>query len=98
MISHTSQAAYNSIKPRLGSKQRAVYEAIKEMGIASNEQVADYLRWPINCVTGRSTELYRFGMINVEKLGLSKSGRRTKMWSVCDLNDRSLRELENDCL
>jgi hypothetical protein len=97
MIASTSEQAYKSIKPKLGDKQRAVYSAIKDMGIASNEMLADYLHWPINCVTGRSTELHRYGMITVEKLGFSKSGRRTKMWSICDLNDSKLQKLESDC-
>lgn len=97
MISSTSQEAYAKIQAKLGDKQLIVYEAIKELGIATNEMIADHLNWPLNRVTGRCTELNRYGVIQVEGLGRNKSGFSAKQWSICDLNDRKLMDISNDC-
>lgn len=97
MIAATSREAYELLQPRLGRKQQIVFEAIKKLGSATNEQLADFLGWPINNVTGRCTELRKFGVIGVEGLGRNKSGRSAKLWSVRDPNDKSLEAIANDC-
>lgn len=79
MISQTSLLAYKSLKD-LGDKQQRVYEAVKELGRATNEEVADYLGWTINRVTGRVTELSSFGLLAVDGIGITKSGRSAKVW------------------
>lgn len=93
-VSNTSQEAYDSVKPKLGDRQRSVYNTIKVLGSPNNEQIAEFLKWPINTITPRVLELRAFGMVAHEGYTFSKSGRRTKMWSVCDLNDRNLKELD----
>jgi len=74
-----------------------VYEAIGEMGLATNEQISEYLDWPINRVTGRVTELHRFGMVDVEGISKNKSGFSAKQWAVKNINDRNLTQMALDC-
>lgn len=90
VIAETSRQAYKSLKD-LGDKQRVVYEAIKTLGRATNEQLADYLGWEINRITGRVTELHKFDMVAVDGLGITKSGRSAKIWVIKDLNDSKLK-------
>ena len=96
-VAETSLTAYGKIKPKLGTKQLAVYEAIGDMGVATNEQIADYLGWPINCVTGRVSELKKYGAVDVEGVGVNKSGHSAKRWSIRDMNDSQLKQLTTDC-
>lgn len=93
----TSKSAYSKIQDLLGQRQMQVYEAIGDLGIATNEMISDYLNWPINRVTGRVTELKRYGLVDVEGLGKNKSGFTAKLWGVRDLNDKKLLEIANDC-
>lgn len=97
MIAQTSLFAYNNIK-RLGAKQEEVFEAVRELGRATNEEIADHLGWAINRVTGRTNELRRFGYLTVDGTKKSKSGMSAKVLVVTDPQDRKLREiLANDC-
>lgn len=95
-VANTSRDAYASIV-KLGDKQGIVYDALRELGIATNEMIADYLNWPINRVTGRVTELKRYGVVDVHGMGLSKSGRSSKLWMTVDLNDKKLKEITTEC-
>ena len=94
-VAATSQQAYQSIKEKLGEKQIIVFEALKVLGEASNEEIADHLGWPINRVTGRMTELRNFDMVAVVGVTKNKSGFTAKLWAPCDINDKKL--LEMDC-
>jgi hypothetical protein len=96
-LAQTSLLAYRTLT-KLGDKQEQVFEAIKEMGKASNEQIADYLGWPINRVTGRTNELANFDLVKVDGLTIGKSGKSAKTWVVVDLNDRKLREVAKEPL
>lgn len=96
-VAGTSQEAYEKIQDKLGFKQMVVYETIKRLGAATNETIADHLGWPINQVTGRVTELKRFGVVAAEGRGLNKTGFTAQLWSVRDPNDKNLLELTNDC-
>jgi hypothetical protein len=50
----TSLEAYNSIRRNLRPKEKMVLAALIALkGRATNKQIAEYLGWPINCVTGR---------------------------------------------
>lgn len=97
MVAGTSAKAYESIKSKLGYKQETVYNAIKELGTPTNEVIADHLGWPINRVTGRVTELKRFGLVEVYGLGKNKTGFSAKQWVAVDLNDKKLKEMALDC-
>ena len=89
MIAETSRQAHKSLKD-LGDKQRVVYEAIKTLGRATNEQIADYLGWDQWKVTGRVNELSKYSMVTVDGIGKTKSGRSAKIWVIKDLNDSVL--------
>lgn len=96
-VSMTSKDAYTAIKDKLGARQTAVYEAITELGVATNEAIAEHLNWPLQSVTGRVTELRNYGLIDVEGLGKNKSGFTAKLWSVRNLNDKKLFDMARDC-
>lgn len=81
-IATTSRTAYESIIDKLGDRQEQVYEAIKALQTATNEQLSDYLHLPIQSVTGRSNELNRYGLIEVVGVTKTKSGRSAKVWSA----------------
>jgi predicted ArsR family transcriptional regulator len=97
VVAQTSKLAYDKIKDKLGEKQQIVYEALKELGSATNDQIAAKLGWPINRVTGRVTELRKYGLVDIEGIGLSNSGNSAKVWSVRDLNDGALEKIANEC-
>lgn len=80
-VAETSRLAYTGIK-KLGDKQEAVRDAISELGTANNKQVAKYLGWEINRVTGRVNELVRMGFVALERVDVSSEGRKVKFWSV----------------
>ena len=96
-VALTSSNAYHTIYNKLGAKQKIVYEAIGELGTASNEELATYLDWPINCVTGRVCELKKFNMVGFENFKTSKSGMKVKAWGVRDMGDDMLTRLIKEC-
>src|SRR6266542_614198 len=89
-VSETRKEAYTKIQDKLGAKQMVVFDTIRELGRATNEMISEHLNWPINRVTGRVTELKRFGVIDVEGLGKNRSGHSAKLWSIRDPNDKKL--------
>lgn len=86
----TSKDAYGKIRDKLGRRQTIVYEALKSIGPATNEQIADHLGWPINCVTGRMTELRRFDMVAVMGVTRNRSGFSAKLFAPKNINDKNL--------
>jgi hypothetical protein len=95
-VANTSREAYASIV-KINEKQSIVYEALRDLGIATNEMIADYLNWPINRVTGRVSELKKFGMVDVHGVGKSKAGRSSKLWMTVDINDKKLKDIAMEC-
>jgi len=66
------------------SKMFQVYGVIKDYpeGI-SNREIAAVLGWPINCVTGRTRELVKFGLVEANISRKDKiSGRKVLAWNV----------------
>lgn len=96
-VAFTSKLAFTSIKCKLGTKQEIVHNAISTLGKASNEMLADYLGWPINSITGRVTELKKYGLIDVEGITVNKSGHSAKLWSIRDANDNKFENFTLDC-
>ena len=94
MIADTSRVSYERIYKSLGDRQQQVYDAIGELGVATGETVADHLGWTINRVTGRITELHKYGLVGVEGMGMNKSGHVAKLWAIRDINDKKLQELD----
>jgi len=72
----TSIQAYRSVRPFLNDKQIKVLAALRMLNnSATNEEIADYLHWPINTVTPRTGELLQKGMIARGEKVKGKSGR-----------------------
>lgn len=61
-VRSSSKEAYQNIK-NLSEKRREVYQAIKKLVECCDVDIAIYLGWPINRVTGRRNELAEFGHI-----------------------------------
>lgn len=87
MVTDTSMMAYNELvsSGKLGDKQQEVYNALAHLVEASNGELAKYLHWPINTITPRVYELRSFNLVyEVDKRPCTVSGRKAKIWSVCD--------------
>lgn len=95
-IAYTSREAYAGIKPKLGIKQKIVYQAIETLGEATSEKVADFLGEPINYVSGRFTELKNYGMIVSTGTTKNKSGSTAKTWAIKTLNDSNLSRIAKE--
>jgi hypothetical protein len=63
MIAPTSLEAYDKIKATLPVKRRAVLSALEKMSEACNKTLAWRMKWPINCITPRTGELRKQGLI-----------------------------------
>jgi hypothetical protein len=76
----TSLPAYKEPKDKC---RQIVYDAIKVSGSCTDKQVADYLRWPINRITGRRGELLAQGKIVLDKLDKDpESNRLVSYWKI----------------
>lgn len=80
-IAYTSRMAYGSLQ-RLGEKQAEVLAKIEELQPCSNKQIAKSLKWEINRVTGRVSELAKMGYIKSERAAKNEIGRVEKLWEV----------------
>jgi len=91
MLAQTSLLAYRSLKD-LGARQQQVFDVVEAMGSASNEQIAEELKVPINYVTGRVNELARYGYLAVTGLTKNRSGKSAKLWAVTNPQDEKIKE------
>lgn len=55
--------AFEAMIPVLGEKQAIVYDVIRDHPSMSNHDVARFLHWEINSVTGRVKELRDLGVV-----------------------------------
>lgn len=80
VVRDTSLLAYIDLNEShtMGKKQREVYRAICTMPGCTNEDIAQYLHWPINCVTGRRKELEEMGV--VQPWMRKKNSRGKMVW------------------
>jgi len=88
-VATTSKKAYRELKD-LGEKQRQVFDALGELGIASNQDIAEYLGWPINRVTGRCKELRDYKFVDVHGMKQTRIGTTVKTYHCVDPNDKKL--------
>lgn len=95
MIAETSRQAFYNLK-NLGDKQRQVFEAVCELGSASNDVIAKQTGLPLQTVCGRVNELVKLGYLGLEKYGKNSLGNTAKYWSVRNPNDSKLKEVAND--
>ncbi len=83
-VAETSKQAYKKVNHKLGRMQSKVYKALKELGRATDLQLADFLDLPINEVTGRRNELVDYGMVVESGRLFNKTGHTAKAWVITD--------------
>ncbi len=84
-IPDTQREAWESIKHNLADSRRAVLSVIENHGDfgVSTYSISDILGWPINCVSGRVTELTKLGIIKDSgRRGVNPSGKRAILWCL----------------
>lgn len=79
----TSYMAWDSIQKELNDKQKVVLWAFKSQGDMTNAEMADFLQWPINCVTPRVGELVKLHHIEARGIKNGPTGRRAIVWGAC---------------
>ena len=63
MQSTSLTAYFNEVFPTLGERQKSVLIALRERADFTNNELAQYLGWPINTVTPRIWELRLKGYV-----------------------------------
>lgn len=96
MIQQTSLHAFYTLGQKLGKRQQQVFDAVCELGSASNEAIQKQTGLPINVVTPRVKELRDKGYLGFERIGKSSAGRPVMYWSVRNPNDKKLKEVANE--
>lgn len=78
----TSLPAYHSILGDLSLKQEAVWIALYESGEMTDQQLAAYLHWPINCVTPRRGELEEMRLVVEAGTKIGETHRPCTIWKA----------------
>lgn len=83
-VQETSLKAYfGEIYDNLGNRQKVVLEALKERENFTNQELADFLGFPINTVTPRVKELRDLGLVRKFTTRPCKSTGRTAIaWEL----------------
>lgn len=84
-VRDTSISAYKKdVEPSLGDRQRLVYETIKRAKRpVNNQEIADYLKRPINTITPRTNELVALNKIELAfKEVYPATNRKVCYWRV----------------
>jgi DNA-binding MarR family transcriptional regulator len=63
MMQQTSLQAWAEIKSSINQRQTQVFQALVACGPMTNAEIAQVLGLPINCVTGRTRELVKRGLV-----------------------------------
>ena len=85
-VASTSLLAYKKINKKLGSKQMAVYRALKKLGDATDLEIADYLGLEINTITPRRHELVDYGYVKESGRKMNRTGNTAKAWVAVNPN------------
>lgn len=82
MIQQTSLLAYNEVLGDLGRRQKQVLEAFQIKDF-TNQELSEYLKWPINTITPRVGELRIKGLVVEKERRKDKStGRTAIVWGL----------------
>ena len=81
-VRDTSMAAYKEVAPQLGEKQQLILNTIRRAKRpVNNQEIADFLRKPINTVTPRTNELVSLEVVELAfKETYPKTGRKVCYW------------------
>lgn len=79
----TSLEAYEQLKTdkQLQPREKQVIEAITELNGATDLQIAIYLGWQINQVTGRRNSLEKKGLVDTKRK-IKQNGRMVYFWRI----------------
>lgn len=80
----TSYAAWESIQVELSAKQKVELWAFRSQGDKTNDEMADFLGWPINTVTPRTGELVKKGYVEAKVVKIARTGRRAIVWGCTE--------------
>jgi len=82
-VAETSREAYHDIYDTLGERQAEIYDGFLGNGSCTNLELSHLMQIPINCVTPRTNELVKRGLIVKEcKRICNISGRRSISWKI----------------
>ena len=89
-VQETSLSAYRiAVEPKLGEKQAVVLAAFTPQNGMTNQELAAYLGWPINCVTPRVFELRAMGLVREHcRRKDMTTGRRSICWERVPQNGK----------
>lgn len=82
MIPSTRAESLESIDRTLTQKRREVFNHLKRWGPMTSLEVSDGMGIPINCVSGRITELCEVGKIEAKGRKKQRTGRSAMLWGV----------------
>lgn len=78
-VQSTSKAAFSTLN-NIGQRQTDVMAAIRTLGTACNQKIADYLGVPVNQVTGRVFELRRLKLVVEDHKAVWPATGKTVIW------------------
>jgi len=83
-IRQTSLEAYKAIKPKLGARQKEVFDVLDEAAKPlTDKELSEILDRPINTVTPRRNELVKKGLIvEAEKRLCTITGSKAIAWKI----------------
>ena len=81
MIAQTSLEAYWTLdKPKISKQEHEVLEALEEVFPATNRQVSEHSKLPINVVTARMNAMSKRDVVRIAFIGSDVTGRKAKFW------------------
>ena len=82
-VRKTQVDSFNELQTEINDRQKSVYSVLTVHGNCTNREIAKYLQWDINRVTGRVTELVNKGMVNAHGTKFDHETNRTvTVWKV----------------
>lgn len=82
MIQQTSLDAYKYARKQIAERQARVMGCLRADGPMSDQEIADRLGLPINCITGRRNELWRMGYVLNAGTKKNVFGRSVMVWEI----------------
>ena len=82
-VRKTQVDSFNELQTEINDRQKSVYSVLTVHGNCTNREIAKYLQWDINRVTGRVTELVNLGKVKSNGTYKDKQTNRTvTLWKA----------------
>jgi hypothetical protein len=79
----TSLWAYQVASKNLGAKQKEVLDALRFFPDATNAEIAEHLKWPVNRITPRILELRNMELVfDAGRRGCKVTGSTAHAWKA----------------